>query len=235
MTGRKLALRARRRQTVACLPPAPRPAANGGPVVSKAFRPAHRRRRQKGLRGPGRTRERALARRYRWACRWHRAPSRDLPWPGGRTPARSMPPLHCAPATAPRLRERFIPFPHVPLRRPAEDRSASTARRRTRSANTDATRRVRPTHPPPNGDPDTRAAADGGPLSLRLRCSFLRVWACAEGPPTATAGEPDSGVSVRFLPLHCAAARDLAGSPAADGFRSAPVRYRKPPETGREH
>ncbi len=187
MTGRKLALRARRRQTVACLPPAPRPAANGGPVVSKAFRPAHRRRRQKGLRGPGRTRERALARRYRWACRWHRAPSRDLPWPGGRTPARSMPPLHCAPATAPRLRERFIPFPHVPLRRPAEDRSASTARRRTRSANTDATRRVRPTHPPPNGDPDTRAAADGGPLSLRLRCSFLRVWACAEGPPTATA------------------------------------------------
>ena len=156
------------------------------------------------------------------------------PGPVRRTPARAMPPLHCAPATAPRLRERFIAFQPVPLRRPAEDRSASTARSRTRSAATDATRRMRPTHPPPNGEPDTRAAADGGLLSLRLRCSFLRVWACAEGPPTAAARGPDSGVSVRSLALHCAAARDLAGSPAADGFRSASVRYRKPPETGRE-
>ena len=110
------------------------------------------------------------------------------PGPVRRTPARAMPPLHCAPATAPRLRERCIAFQPVPLRRPAEDRSASTARRRPRSAATHATRRMRPTHPPPTGDPDTRAAADGGPLSLRLRCSFLRVWACAEGPPTAAAG-----------------------------------------------
>jgi hypothetical protein len=49
-------------------------------------------------------------------------------------------------------------------------------------------------------------------LALRLRCSCVRVWACAwpmrQHGQTATATMPDSAVSVRFTPLRGAAANE---------------------------
>ena len=167
------------------------------------------------------------------------------PGPVRRTPARAMPPLHCAPATAPRLRERFIPFPHVPLRRPAEDRSASTAQRRPRSAATDATRRMRPTHPPPQGTRtrgrrqtaapsrsgyDARSCASGParrdrrlPPQGSLTPAFPFASLSSTAPPPATSQARPQRTA--FAPLQCATgSRRRQAGDSFDSLRSPAAR-----------
>ena len=182
-----------------------RSCAHGRPVFRRAVRPASRRRRQSVLEGQPRPASVRFAHhRGTRLTQWGLTPSLE----DASTPLRD--PLR-------RLRGRFIPFRHIPSRRQARHRSASTAPRRTRFAHKHSSRRVLPKHTPHSAAPAplTRASADCEPnrsgYDARMG-STTRT--CASVPSlidsqTAAATKPDSGVSIRCNPLRFAATPDL--------------------------